>query len=196
MRAHADRLWMIGGALAALAVLALGWLLLISPTDADAEQLRQQTASTKSQLGSVQSRVEALKADQVNLPTYQAELIRNQQALPVDSGVPAFLRQLEDAGGKVGAAVSNVNVGQPAQVEGGGSTVYALPITVIAEGKPGQLTSFLDQLQQVQPRAVLIETANMTAGADSQKPDAMNLTLTLNVFVAPSTVGAAPTTTK
>ncbi len=195
MRAHADRVWMAGGAIAAAVLIAVGWLLLINPTNAYAEELRQQADATQTQLIAVQNKVQAMQADQANLPTYQAELARNQQALPPDSGVPAFLRQLEDAGRQVGAGVSNFNVGQPTPVEGAGAPVFALPITVTVEGKPGQLSSFLDQLQQVQPRAVLIETANMTsaASADGGRSDGMSLTLTLKVFVAPPVSATPPT---
>jgi Tfp pilus assembly protein PilO len=195
MGGRVDRLWMLGGAVSAVLLVALGWFLLIDPTNDKTDGLRGETEVSEVQLISLQRRLQELQAEKAKLPQYEAELTRNKQALPADSGVPAFLRQLEDAGDAVNASVSNVNVGVPTQLQGG--AVYALPITVTADGTATQLSPFLDQLQQTQPRAVLIETANLTATTDQggSNTDRMNLTLTMKVFVAPTTTGATPAAT-
>jgi type IV pilus assembly protein PilO len=192
MRGRTDRLWIIGGALAAVVLVALGWFLLIVPTNAQALAFEDQTAVTEQQLDTLERRLRQLQTDQAKLPQFRAELARNQEALPSDSGVPPFLRQLESAGNAVGARVTNVSVGVPAAVPGGGDGVYALPITVTTDGSPGQLSPFLDQLQQVQPRAVLIETANLTAGSGA----GMSLTLTMKVFVTLANNAPTPAPTR
>jgi len=198
MRAHADRLWMIGGAIGVVVLVAIGWLGLINPAGDDAEGYREQTEVSEVQLIALHKRLNELKDQQAKLPTYEAELKRNQQALPADTGIPAFLRQLEDAGDAVGAEVSNVNVGVPAQETGAGLTAYALPVTVTVDGDIEDMGPFLDQLQQVQPRAVLVQSANLAAGEEAGSDGTANMTLTMKVFVAPAggaTPGATPTPT-
>ncbi len=186
MRGRVDHLWIVGGAGAAALLIALGWFLLIGPTKDDTTAMREQTDVSEVELITLRSALKKLNAEKAKLSQYQAELKKNREALPSDGGVAAFLRQLEAAGNAVGANVSNMSVGSPSTVTGKDMTVYALPITVTADGTAGQLSPFLDQLQQTQPRAVLIETANLTSGADPATTEAMNLTLTMKVFVAPS----------
>ena len=186
MRGRVDHLWIVGGAGAASLLIALGWFLLIGPTKDDTTAMREQTDVSEVELITLRSALKKLNAEKAKLSQYQAELKKNREALPSDGGVAAFLRQLEAAGNAVGANVSNMSVGSPSTVTGKDMTVYALPITVTADGTAGQLSPFLDQLQQTQPRAVLIETANLTSGADPATTEAMNLTLTMKVFVAPS----------
>lgn len=193
MRGRVDHLWIVGGAVAAALLITLGWLLLIGPTKDDTAAMREQIDTSAVQLITLQSTLRKLNAEKAKLPQFQAELKKYREALPSDGDVAAFLRQLEAAGNAVGANVSNMSVGSPATVPGKGLTVYALPVTVTADGTAGQLSPFLDQLQQTQPRAVLIETANLTGGADRATTDAMNLTLTMKVFVAPSTTSATTT---
>jgi hypothetical protein len=112
--------------------------------------------------------------------------------------VPDFLRQLQDSGELVGVTVTGVTVNAPEQATGSG--VYSLPITVTVEGVADELGRFLDQLQRVQPRAVLVQSANMTAageagsatsGADKQ----LTMTLAVKAFVAPEAGAPAPTVT-
>ena len=193
MRGRVDHLWIAGGAVAAALLITLGWFLLIGPTQDDTAAMREQIDTSAVQLITLQSTLRKLNAEKAKLPQYQAELKKYREALPSDGDVAAFLRQLEAAGNAVGANVSNMSVGSPATVPGKGLTVYALPVTVTADGTAGQLSPFLDQLQQNQPRAVLIETANLTGGADRAATDSMSLTLTMKVFVAPSTTSATTT---
>jgi Tfp pilus assembly protein PilO len=188
---HADRLWIIGGAAGALLLFALSWFLAISPTNADADNLREQTAINETHLTSLRHRLADLKQQEQNLPTYRAALKTNQDALPKDSGVPDFLRKLQESGDAVRVTVSAVSVGTPVQ-NTTVPTVFDLPITVAAEGGPGDLGLFLDRLQRVQPRAVLIESANMTA---SDTAGRTSISIMLKAFVAPGQPALAPTVT-
>ena len=81
-----------------------------------------------------------------------------------------------------------------------GPKIYALPITAMVSGTPAALNKFLDQLQAVQPRAVLItqigETTGVGSGAQAGAVVAAGTTLqlTMDAFVAPSgpSLPAAP----
>ncbi len=190
---HADRLWMIGGVLGAALLIAVGWFLAINPKMAETDELRGQKETTETQLIVLRHRLSELQEESKKLPQYKATLKRNQAALPTDSGVPDFLRQLQDSGEVVDATVTGVTVGAPEQE--GGTGLYALPITVTVEGLPNDLGRFLDQLQRVQPRAVLVESANMIAGGENSSGKQQTMTLAIKAFVAPKAGQAAPAPT-
>jgi Tfp pilus assembly protein PilO len=69
-----------------------------------------------------------------------------------------------------------------------GQQMYALPITAQVSGAPDALNRFLDQLQSVQPRAVLISQISETTGTSTTgaAPTGTTLQLTMDAFVAPS----------
>jgi Tfp pilus assembly protein PilO len=189
---HADRIWMVGGVVGAALLLALGWFLAISPKNAEADALRTQTEETQTRLITLRHRLSELQEQAKQLDSFKATLKANQDALPVDSGLPDFLRQLQTSGDRVGVAVTGVTVNAPEEATAGGATVYALPIVVTADGNATNLGRFLDQLQQVQPRAVLIESTNMTTESD-KAADKMTVSLTMKAFVAPGPGQPAPT---
>lgn len=195
-RTHADRIWMIGGAAVALLLLAVGWFVAIKPKNAETASLKRQIAASEGNLRSLRSQLAELQAEQAKLPASRALLLTRQAALPADSGVPDFLRQLQDSGDEVGVDVSAVSVSTPERSKAI-SAVFELPITVTADGTAVNLGRFLDQLQTEQPRAVLIESANLsTAGGET--PDSMSVSISLTAFVAPTGApnAAVPATTK
>jgi hypothetical protein len=77
--------------------------------------------------------------------------------------------------------------------------IYSLTTTVQLSGSPENLIRFLDQLQNVQPRAVLITQVQESSGANGTVAGAgrgtTTLQLTLQAFVAPpaSAMSTAPT---
>jgi type IV pilus assembly protein PilO len=170
------------------------WFLLISPKYTEAAGIRDQAETTRTQLVTLRRKLTELQQESSQLPQYRAALAKNQQALPPDSGVPDFLRQLQASGDKAGADVSNVTVAAPVLVTGS-TSVYEIPMTLTAEGTTGQLGAFLVRLQNVQPRAVLIESANLTTQASATSTGGSQLNLLLKAFVAPPAGAGAPTIT-
>jgi type IV pilus assembly protein PilO len=191
---HADRLWMIGGVLAAALLIAGGWFLAINPKNAEADQLHEEKETTEIRLITLRQGLAKLQQDNEKLPQYKATLGRNKLALPEDTGVPNFVRQLQESEEKLGVAVTGITVSSPALVTG--TAVYTLPITVTAEGTATDLDRFLDRLQQVQPRAVLIESASTVASSsDEAKKGRLTMTVALKAFSAPPAGAQAPTVT-
>jgi Tfp pilus assembly protein PilO len=195
---HADRLWAIGGAVGAIALLAIGWFFFISPQQGQTRGLLDQTSAADLRVASLQHRLVELRQQKGDLPLHRAELARARQALPTTSGLSDLLRELQDAGGRTGVVVSGVIVGAPAQVTAAATQVYTLPITLTATGGYSDLAWFLRQLQQIQPRAVLISTTTAAPGVDSDSlVGPVSLSLGLEVFVAPPTgPGKAPSDAK
>ncbi len=183
---HAHRFWMIGGALGAVVMLAVGWFFLISPQYGQTRGLHDETAAAELHRSSLQHRLIELRRQSERLPEYRAQLARDRRALPTEAGLSDFLRELQAAGDRTGVSVTGVTVGAPTEATGG-TKVYALPITLTAEGSAANLGELLDQLQQVQPRALLIGSTNaVPAEQNGTLGGTVTLTLTLTVFVAPA----------
>jgi len=162
MRRHADRIWLVAGA-AVIALLALAcWFLLIHPKNVERHEVERQTEDTQSQVVVLRSRISELKRQQANLTTLQAALKKKQTALPSDTGIPVFLNQLQKAGSDTSVAVTGVSVGAASQLTDPAG-VWALPITLTAEGSLANLERFLIALQTGHARALLIENASVAS---------------------------------
>ena len=183
--AHVDRLWLIGGAVGAVALLALAWFLLISPQNGETAALLDQTASTQDRITTLHHKLAELRAQNGDLPRYQARLAQDRLALPSAPGLSDFLRELQTAGDASGAKVTALQAGGPADLTAAGTHVSALAVTITAIGSTGQLNGFLAQLQDVQPRAALIDTVR-TDGTAS----AATMTISLHLFVGAESAAA------
>jgi Tfp pilus assembly protein PilO len=189
---HADRLWLIGGALAAVVLVAVGWLLLISPEKRHATDLNDQADAAHTQLISLQHKLNDLQQQSEHRAAYQAELDRYRDALPTQAQLAEFLRGLQ-SGDEARGVISGILVGSPLQATAAGHQVYALPVTVTAKGSAGQLDGLLDHLQQVQPRAVLVHDVHLAGDQSGSLSGTATLTLGLQVFVTSNAAAPAPT---
>lgn len=191
---HANRLWLLAGVLVTAVLVALTYFLVVSPTSADADELRAQTETAETQAISLRKRLVKLKEEKKNEKQLTAARDAYRDALPSGSGVPAFLRQLQADGSDVGVDVSGITVGTPEKVEAVAG-VWSIPIQLIAEGTASELNEFLQQLQgSDQKRAVLIEGTTLESD-DSGEGDEQRLNLTVRAFVAPPVGSGAPAVT-
>jgi Tfp pilus assembly protein PilO len=187
-----DRLWLIGGAVGAVLLVVVAWFLVIGPQNAETNSLNDQAATAEVRLVSLKQRLAELQKQSADLPRYEAERAKDRQALPTTSAMSDFLRELQSIGDITGVVVSGLTVGNPASAPGVKGQIQALPVTVTATGPGGKVNEFLDQLQQVQPRAVLITSANVTATDPSGGFGGLvGVMLSLQVFVAPATASAS-----
>jgi Tfp pilus assembly protein PilO len=184
-----ERLWVIGGVVAAALLLAGAWFLLISPQRGEVSQLAESRADAQVRVGTLQKRLADLKAQNENLPRYQAELGRNRRALPTDPQSADLLRQINEAGDKAGVTVDALVVGLGNAAAVKGTAIQPLNLSLTVVGSPGAVELFLDQLQQVQPRAVLITSGNVSDAATKGSDD-VQLSLSLQAFFAPPATAA------
>jgi Tfp pilus assembly protein PilO len=188
-----DQLWVVGGVLCAVVLLAVSYFFLISPQHAQRESLNASAASAEDRLAALRGRLNDLRNENSKLAGYKADLVRERQALPTTSGLSDLLRELQSAGDLADVTVSGLNVGAIVAVSISTGTVYSLPLSLSAGGTVPKLNAFLDQLQKVQPRALLISTATLSINEDGTA----RIALTLQAFVAPdgSTPAATPSPT-
>jgi hypothetical protein len=235
-RSQIERLWMIGGGLVALVITLIGWFFFISPQRSNTADVKGQVSTAAQERDQLRGKLDALRAQNRNLPKYRAELAQARLALPSTSGVPDFLRTLQALGTSTHVDVTAVTVGQPTQVTApvaagasaspgaaaspsstapsdgtttatsagapaapAGAQLFSLAITASVTGAPGALDEFLNQLQTVQPRAVLLTSATESSGSTGNGGAAAaagntSLQLSMQAFVAPnlSVPSAAP----
>lgn len=160
-----DRLWLAGGLVAIIALIAASWFLVISPKFAEGDEVEAEAETTRLQLIKLKKDVTKLAEQAKQQATYQAKLRTSQAALPTSYGIPAFLRQLQDSGAAVNVQVSGFAVAGPVK-SATDATAAELPITLTAEGSPADLSRFFTRLQNVQARAVLIESIGLTTAPD------------------------------
>lgn len=95
MRSAATTRWTVGAVVVALAVMALGWLLLISPLrDAEAEA-REQIESEQARIDQLEIQLAGLRADYERLPELKAELEDLRVQLPTGVLIEDLTRQLD-----------------------------------------------------------------------------------------------------
>ena len=180
---HAGRSWLIGGALSAVVLVAVGWFFLISPRNGQTASLRDQTDAASVQQITLRHRLADLQQQNDRLAGYQAQRDRDRAALPTAADLANVLRDLQTADDTRGV-VTGVLVGSPLEETTAGTKAYALPLTVSATGTATQLNRLLDYLQQDQRRAVLITGVHLTGDDNGSLAGPSSLSLALAVFVA------------
>ncbi|WP_344168372.1 type 4a pilus biogenesis protein PilO [Pilimelia columellifera] len=186
-RSTTDRVWLAGGALGAVALIALSWLLLIGPAVTEVSSLREQAEQSELELVRQQRRLIELRAASADAARYQQELARARLALPTDAGMPDFITELQRAGADTRVSVTNVSVAAPIPMTGQSPAVFALPVTLTVTGRQQQTEAFVARVQDTMDRAVLI--GNVSTSTDDNK--LVTMTLTMQAYV-----GAAPAAAK
>jgi Tfp pilus assembly protein PilO len=90
-----DRLVIVG--IAVLAILAAGWLLLVSPERKQAAQAQAQVESSRQKLQSAQSQVTSARSAQASYSSAYASVVRLGKAVPPQQEVPSLMYELEQA---------------------------------------------------------------------------------------------------
>ncbi len=111
------RTWHIGGAAAAVLVLVLAWLLLVSPTLQDAAALEEQTAAQEQASQELRSRISLLKKQSEELPAQEAALAQIQQRMPPTPALPTLIRNLTTVAKNADVTVASVTPGRPTVVQ-------------------------------------------------------------------------------
>lgn len=209
-----DRVWLAGGAAAGVVISALAWFMVVSPELSNASSLDEQTLTAQTQNVTLQSKIHRLQADNSNMDALVASLRQARTALPVDTGLADFTRQLSGYAAEYGVAISGITAGEPtaltstapaaAAAPAAGSTtttpgagaaasavgqLYALPLTVVVKGSAANDLRFLAAVQGPARRAALVSGTQLT-GDTTNHGAAMQLTIQLQLFVAPQAPGA------
>ena len=189
-RSSVERLWLIGGGTVALLLTVIAYFFFISPQRSETDSVRSEVSDAGARNALLQQKLNQLRQQNQDLSRYQAEEQAARKALPSSTDVSDFIRSLQSLGGSTGTNVISVTVGNPvpftASPVGGAaapsasasspaasaspsaaprtSGVYGMAISAQVTGSAANLTRFIDQLQNVQPRAVLVTSITETTG--------------------------------
>ncbi|HEX8082521.1 MAG TPA: hypothetical protein VF557_20095 [Jatrophihabitans sp.] len=111
--AKGDRLWMAGGGVAGVVIAALAWFMVVSPELSNASSLDEQTIAAQTQNISLQSKIHRLQADNANMDALVNSLRQARTALPVNSSLAEFTRQLTGYASQHGVSISGITAGEP-----------------------------------------------------------------------------------
>lgn len=206
-RTNTERLWLLAGIVGALAVLALGWLVFISPQLSDASSLHAQRDDIDTQNIQLEGRIQRLRG--ANMDSLRKELANAREALPSDSGLPDFTRQLAAEAAASLVKVTSITAGAPtlatasapaAATAGSDSTpaaprtttgaagnIFAIPVTIIVSGTPAHIQTLLHKIQSDGPRRALVVSAILTpsTGSPTGLQTGAQMTVQTQIFVAP-----------
>lgn len=197
-RLQDKRVWLGGGAVAALLILAVGWFMFVGPERSSADDLRSQAAATQQENSVLQSKVRSLQVKSTQLAKYTSSLKAALEALPVDSGLPAFTRQVSAQAKANGVAVSSVVVGgvaavaaaapvAPATAATGATSassttptpaavtataaggLFSVQVTIQSNGTLAHQLAFINDIRTAGPRRALINSTQVTPGTGAKE---------------------------
>jgi Tfp pilus assembly protein PilO len=114
--------------LAALAVVAAAWLLVLSPEREKASKLGAEVSAAQSQLSAAESQVSAARGAEAGYPAAYVSLVNLGKAVPTGQEVPSLIFQLEQASNRRAVEFSSITSGGSA----GGSGSSAASATASA----------------------------------------------------------------
>lgn len=128
-RSQDKRLWLGGGAALAVLILLVSWFGAISPQRSKAAATRTDTEAAALHNGTLDAANAKLKAQNDKVAVLRAQLRAALTALPFDSGLPAFTRQLSQQASQNRVALTSVVVGAAAAAVPSAGTAATTPAT-------------------------------------------------------------------
>lgn len=208
------RAWAGLGLAVAIVLVVVSWFGLISPLRADTTLLRGQQTAVEQQNVVLSHKLDVLRSQKENMASLRASLRSADQALPSDSGLPDFTRQVSRQAAGAGVVLGSIAVGAvtpvgraaaaaapaapaaktPTATAAAGSAtagqLFAIPVTITTRGSAKAQFAFVKALEQVGPRRALITSAQFgpdAAATVASIDGGSTLTTVLTVFSAPLT---------
>jgi Tfp pilus assembly protein PilO len=191
--------------LAALAVVAAAWLLVLAPEREKASKLGAEVSTAQSQLTTAESQVSAARTAEAGYPSAYASLVSLGKAVPTSQEVPSLIIQLAQATNEKQVEFSSITSGGSAAGSSSGSTVAsagfsAMPFTFVFNGSFFNLYDLFQQLNrftlrsssgslQVSGRLLTIQGVQLAPGASSgtgKFNSQLTGTITATAYVLPA----------
>jgi Tfp pilus assembly protein PilO len=155
---------------AALALLLVWYAALFRPASHHLSSARRSYASAQQQVSQLQQQVVSLEALEKQIPADKAHLAQLDAAVPHSPDLKGLLDQLHALATATGVQLTIVSPSQPASTTGSPAAASALggaqtsQVVLTMTGSYQQIAAFLTGLSRM-PRAVVVDTANITAAA-------------------------------
>lgn len=200
------RAWTALGVLGAVVLVLIGWLFMISPQLSDASSLNDQRAAAELQNTKLSIQIDGLrKVDKTKMRT---DLATALSALPPDSGLADFFRQLKAEADKSLVKLPAIGPGGPSQVRatpnaasagssgtaGNGAAtsasgrIFSIPVTLQVTGTVPNLLDFLNRVQTDEGRRALVTGVVVSGGGTTARGASAGVTtmsMTMQLYSAP-----------
>jgi Tfp pilus assembly protein PilO len=201
--------------IAALAVVAAAWLLVVAPEREKASKVGAEVSTAQAQLSSAESQMSAARSAEVGYPTAYASLVNLGKAVPTSQEVPSLIVQLAQATNEKQVEFTSITSGGSAGGSSGSaaptaaSTAFtAMPFTFVFNGSFFDLYDLFQQLNhftvrtsagslQVSGRLLTIQSVALAPGtsSDSGKSSGqLTGTITATAYVIPASQAASSAT--
>jgi Tfp pilus assembly protein PilO len=188
------KIWLAGGLAAALAVVALGYVLLVKPKGDDVTAKKVQVVSLQAQNATLQSQIDQLLAQSKQITAKQVELARVANRIPADVALPSLIRRLvldaHNSDVDLVSFVPGVPVASKPYVTGA-APYQEVPLTMEVHGTYAALHEWFTSLEEAKRRLIVVEKvaftepkATDTTGAITLGPDGIpetNRTITATI---------------
>jgi len=210
---------MVVAVLAALAILAAGWILAVSPERKKAGEVESKVQSAQASLAAANAKLSEAKDAQSRYASAYATIVSLGEAVPADQQVPSLVYELDHASGhdhvefqaiNAGGSSSKASLSTATGAESSGG-FQELPFTFTFTGSFFDLYHLMDKLQgftvslhsggvAVKGRLLTIDGMSLTPGGSSGEAaggSTLTGTVTATAYVLPTgqglTAGATPT---
>lgn len=190
------RQWGLLTAVACLAILAAGWMLVVKPQRGHAADLRTQAATVRSNISTLESQVNQLKQQQKDLPAQQKLLSQIATKIPDNPALPSLIRQLSAAADGAGVNLVSLAPSVPAAPAPGAAAAAAqsIPIVINVQGSYFNIEQFFSAVESLN-RAMLVSgfslaTAQVAGAGGGAAP--LNASINATVFDSPQVAAAPP----
>jgi Tfp pilus assembly protein PilO len=160
-----NRIWLLGTVIVVAAIVALGWLLGISPKLAELSASEREVAAAEAVNQDEYNKLLELKKEFENIDEVRDELEELQVSIPDTDGLSDFIRQINTLAAESGIAVKTINTesavefdlpenavvldkdGKPVPAPPLPKNFARIPITIEVEGSPEGVFRFVQGLQ-------------------------------------------------
>jgi len=211
LREYRMPLAIAGGALVVVIIL---WVALISPQNSKLNALQAQSTQLQTQETAVQARLAALQSEGLKLSSNCADLQKISTQIPsvqtptdIDAEESSFESQFNALAGSSGVSLAQFSGFAPASTTAatpaatGPAGVTAVPTTLAVQGNYGQITAFINGLDNF-PRLFVIQkfvlsfgaaATSATSGSSSAGSSDSSSGVAVNAASHPLWVGGQPT---
>jgi hypothetical protein len=203
--------------IAALAVVAAAWLLVLAPEREKATKLGAEVSTAQSQLTTAESEVSAARSAEASYPTEYASLVNLGKAVPTGQEVPSLIVQLSQATNEKQVEFTSITSGGSASSSSSSSgatpaaasaAFSAMPFTFVFNGSFFNLYDLFQQLNhftlrtssgslQVSGRLLTIQSVQLAPGASSgsgKSSGQLTGTISATAYVLPASQAATTAT--
>ncbi|MFP7762203.1 type 4a pilus biogenesis protein PilO [Marisediminicola sp. LYQ85] len=191
-----ERIWLIGASLLIVAIVALGWLLGISPQVTAADEARAEKEGVEQQNAAQEIALIQLRDQFENMDVLEDQLSELESQIPPRQDFDVFLDDIVGLASDAGVALTGFTASEalayaseaegdaaPADPTVAATGTFTIPITISLEGSPQQILDFTAAVQE-STRLTLVTNVTFSSG------DGAAGTVTGHLFVVRGSAGA------